>query len=96
MRIWDGEKYDYLKYHDFDSMWFGKIKPYENDPYQKMLFDSLCRNRVILIRGPAGSGKSVISLGYLMYLLEKNKIDKIIVFCNTVATINSARLGLVG
>lgn len=93
LRIWDGEKYDYLKYHDFDSIWFGKIKPYENDPYQKMLFDSLCRNRVTLIRGPAGSGKSVISLGYLMYLLEKNKIDKIIVFCNTVATVNSAKLG---
>lgn len=26
-------------------------------------------------------------------MLEKHKIDKIIIFCNTVATINSAKLG---
>jgi predicted ribonuclease YlaK len=28
-----------------------------------------------------------------MYLLEKHKIEKIIIFCNTVATANSAKLG---
>lgn len=32
-------------------------------------------------------------MGYLFYLLEKHKIDKIIIFCNTVATKNSAKLG---
>ena len=36
---------------------------------------------------------TMLSLGYLMSKLEQGKIDKIIVFCNTVATINSARLG---
>ena len=46
-----------------------------------------------MIKGPAGSGKSYLSLAYLLHRLEKNKIDKIIIFCNTVATKDSAKLG---
>ena len=46
-----------------------------------------------MVRGPAGTGKTYLSLGFLMDQLEHNKIDKIIVFCNTVATKNSAKLG---
>jgi predicted ribonuclease YlaK len=46
-----------------------------------------------MVRGPAGSGKTYMSLGYLFYKLETCKIDKIIVFCNTVATKDSAKLG---
>ena len=48
-----------------------------------------------MIKGPAGSGKSYLSLAYLLHRLEKNKIDKIIIFCNTVATKDSAKLGLI-
>ena len=29
----------------------------------------------------------------MMWLLEKHKIDRIIIFCNTIATANSAKLG---
>jgi len=57
------------------------------------LADSLCNNQITMVKGPAGTGKTFLSLGYLMHLLEKGKIDKIIVFCNTVATKNSAKLG---
>ena len=46
-----------------------------------------------MVKGPAGSGKTLLSLGYLLHKLEKNKIDKIIIFCNTVATKDSAKLG---
>ena len=46
-----------------------------------------------MVKGPAGSGKTYLSLGFLLSQLEHNKIDKIIVFCNTVATKNSAKLG---
>jgi predicted ribonuclease YlaK len=45
------------------------------------------------LRGPAGTGKSLLALGYLFYLKEHHKIDKIIIFCNTVATVGSAKLG---
>jgi predicted ribonuclease YlaK len=44
-------------------------------------------------KASAGSGKTYLSLGYLMHRLERHKIDKIIVFCNTVATKNSAKMG---
>lgn len=46
-----------------------------------------------MIKGPAGTGKSYLALGYLFSLLEKHKIDKIIIFCNTIAVRGAARLG---
>jgi len=55
--------------------------------------DSLCHNKITVIRGPAGSGKSQLSLGCLFWLLERRKIEKIIIFCNTVAAKGAARLG---
>ena len=58
-----------------------------------LLADSLANNTITMVKGPAGSGKTYLSLGYLMHLLENHKIDKIIVFCNTVATKDSAKLG---
>ena len=50
-------------------------------------------NQLTVLRGPAGTGKSYLSMGFLMDRLEKGAIDKIIVFCNTVATAGAARLG---
>ena len=58
-----------------------------------MVADSLINNKITIVKGPAGAGKSHLALGFLFSLLEHNKIDKIIIFCNTVATRNSARLG---
>jgi len=55
--------------------------------------DSLANNKITMLKGFAGSGKTYLSLGFLLHKLEKGKIDKIIVFCNTVATKNSAKLG---
>ena len=50
-------------------------------------------NQAIILAGAAGSGKSILSLGFLFQELDKGHIDKIIIFCNTVATRNSAKLG---
>jgi phosphate starvation-inducible protein PhoH len=63
---------------------FGKIKA--KDVYQKIAMDSMLHNTLTVVRGPAGTGKSLLSLGYLFDRLEKGKIDRIIIFCNTVAT----------
>lgn len=93
IRRWDGQTHRYINDTLFESDWFGKVKPYKNDVYQKLAFDCLARNQLVMLRGPAGTGKSMIALSYLMSLLEHNKIDKIIVFCNTVATTDSAKLG---
>ena len=46
-----------------------------------------------MLRGPAGSGKSYLALGYLFSLLEKGTIDKIIIFVNSVAVRGAAKLG---
>lgn len=92
-RVWTGEIYRIINLENFNSSWFGKVKPYEKDPYQKLLFDSLINNKITMVRGPAGSGKTFVSLAYLLHKLESNELDKIIVFCNTVATANSAKLG---
>lgn len=90
---WTPEGFRQLKFKTFSSNQLGDIKPYKNDIYQSMVFDSLVSNQITMIKGPAGTGKSYIATGYLFHLLEKNKIDKIIIFCNTVATKNAARLG---
>ena len=90
---WMGEEYRHLNYTNFNSKWFGDVKPMKGDIYQSLAADSLVNNKITMIKGPAGSGKTFLSLAYLMHKLERNKIDKIIVFCNTIATKNSAKLG---
>jgi predicted ribonuclease YlaK len=76
-----------------ESRMFGKITPKDGDICQQFALDSLANNQITMLRGPAGTGKSLLSLGYLFSQLEKGKIDKIIIFCNTVATKGSAKLG---
>ncbi len=91
--LWTGSGYRKITYEVFNSQQFGKIKPYSNDPYQQLVADSLTHNQLTMLKGPAGTGKSYLALGYLFSLLESHKIDKIIVFCNTVAVKGAARLG---
>ena len=90
---WTGSEYRHLTFGNFTSHFCGDVKPMKNDVYQALAADSLINNKITLIKGPAGSGKTYLSLGYLMHRLERHKIDKIIVFCNTVATKNSAKMG---
>lgn len=90
---WTGDDFRPLKYKTFSSQQLGDIKPFKNDIYQAMVADSLLNNKITVVKGPAGAGKSHLTLGFLFYLLDNHKIDKIVIFCNTVATKNSARLG---
>lgn len=89
---WTGETHRPIKFSQFSSKWFN-VKPKKGDVYQQLAADSLVNNKITMIKGPAGSGKTLLSLGYLLDQLDHGKIDKIIVFCNTVATKDSARLG---
>lgn len=90
---WDGQALVPVSFATLDSKYFGKVKPYKDDIQQVLLVDSFLHNKITMVRGRAGSGKTFLSLSYLFHLLEKHKIDKIIVFCNTVATKDSAKLG---
>ena len=91
--VWTGDTYRNLQFNNFNSKWFGEVKPLKGDIYQQLAFDSLNNNKITMIKGPAGTGKTFIALSFLLHKLEKGKIDKIIIFCNTVATKNSAKLG---
>lgn len=90
---WNGTSFRALKYQSFNSHWLGQVRPMQGDIYQAMLADSLLNNKITMAKGPAGSGKTFLSLAFLLSQLDKNKISKIVVFCNTVATKNSAKLG---
>lgn len=103
IKDWDGNVVDHLcwtgfghrpiSFGGFESEQFGMIKPMKGDIQQQFAFDSLIKNKITMLRGAAGTGKSLISLGFLFYCLEKGKIDKIIIFCNTVAARGAAKLG---
>ena len=90
---WTGNRYQEVNYNKVESTMFGKISPIKGDAYQQCALDSLCNNQVTVMRGPAGSGKSYLALGYLMQELERGRIDKIIIFANTVAVRGAAKLG---
>lgn len=90
---WTADGYKKVPYIKVESDEFGKVTPKDNDPYQRLALDCLTSNQLCMLRGPAGSGKSYLAFAYMFDLLEKGKIDKIIVFCNTVATKDSAKLG---
>lgn len=74
-----------------DSKTIGNIKPL--DEYQSCLIDSLINNKMSMVKGRAGSGKTLISLAYAFSMIEKGKYNKLIVFSNPVSSRNSARLG---
>ena len=84
-------KFEQIKFHPLKSKMFGDVKPI--DKYQELAIDSLTHNQITMIRGHAGTGKSWLALSYLFSALENGKIDRIIIFCNTVATAGSAKLG---
>ena len=89
--LYSEKGYRNISFETFDSKQFGKVRPL--DIQQQLAADSFTHNKLTMIRGKAGSGKSVLALGYLFNQLEKNRIDKIIVFCNTVAAKGAAKLG---
>ena len=91
MRTVDGWRQ--VNFTSFTSDHFGTVKPMPGDIHQQFVADSLVHNKITMIKGPAGTGKTILSLGYLFSLLEKHKIEKIIVFCNTVAVKGAAKLG---
>lgn len=90
---WTAEGYKKINFIKAESKMFGKIVPINGDHYQQLALDSLASNQITMIRGHAGTGKTYLAFGHMFSLLESGKIDKIIIFCNTVATAGSAKLG---
>jgi predicted ribonuclease YlaK len=93
MAKWNGEKLEICRPEKVSSDRFGELSPY--DEYQTFALESLKKNQLTMIKGKAGSGKSLLALSYAWSELEnkKGKFDKLIVFTNPVASRNSAKLG---
>ena len=90
---WNGNEFQPVKYSSIKSNLFGTLKPYNGDVYQQLALDSLTVNKITMLKGPAGTGKSYLAIGYMLWLLEKHKIDRIIIFANPTPTANAAKLG---
>lgn len=88
---WDGEKLIRVHSKGFNTNSFGKFKP--KDYYQKSAVDSVLNNQVTMLKGKAGSGKSLISLHTAWHLIERGKYDQLIIFTNPVKTKNAEALG---
>lgn len=88
---YDGESYIAVKEKGFRTRLLDSFKP--KDFYQQCVLDSLENNQVTMIRGAAGSGKSLLALNYAIQQIERNKVDKLICFVNPIGTLNSAKLG---
>ena len=90
---WDGNEFQHVKFPSIKSNLFGQVKPYDGDTYQQLALDSLASNKITMLKGPAGTGKSYLAIGYMLWLLEKHKIDRIIIFANPTPTADAAKLG---
>ena len=90
---WDGNEFQPVKVPGIKSVLFGQVKPYNGDVYQMLAIDSMANNKITMIKGPAGTGKSYLAIGYMLWLLEKHKIDRIVIFANPTPTANAAKLG---
>jgi predicted ribonuclease YlaK len=88
---WDGQYHLSIVAKNFKTDMFGHFKPM--DIYQKCGLDSLANNKITMIRGKAGTGKSIVGFNYAIHQLEKNKIDKIIFFVNPTLAKNAQALG---
>lgn len=86
--------YSSVQYQIFDNNYFGKVKPKKNDARQLAAIDSLNHNQLTMLTGKAGTGKSYLAIASLFTKLQKHEIDRIYMFCNPVATRDSAKIGL--
>lgn len=77
--------------NEFKDQILGSITP--KDFYQNCLMESLKNNKITLVSGKAGSGKSYLCVNYMLDRLQKGLIDKVIIFVNPVKVRGAKELG---
>lgn len=91
-RRWDGETHAIVCDKTIKSKMFGdKIRP--KDVYQAFAIDSILSHTLTVLSGKAGSGKSLISLITMMYLLESEVYDRIVIMFNPTKTRGASDMG---
>lgn len=75
---------------EFRTNQFGKFKPF--DEHQIMAVDSIRNNQLTILRGRAGSGKSLVTLNTLWRMVEEEGY-KLVMFVNPTPLRDSQELG---
>ena len=69
----------------------GKVVP--KDVYQKMAIDSLMKNQMTILTGAAGTGKTFLSLAYILSALQSGDYRRVIIFTNPAKVRDTVDLG---
>lgn len=89
--LWDGQVFHSVPKRGFKTDLLGDFKP--RDYYQACALDSMRRNKITMLNGKPGSGKTLVSFSYSAQQLEKGKIKSIICFVNTCPVKGAQPLG---
>lgn len=69
----------------------GSVTP--KDIYQKMAVDSLKNNQMTILTGAAGTGKTFLSLAYILSALQSGDYSRVVIFTNPVKVRDTVDLG---
>lgn len=89
---WTGEQYELLYSKSLSTQQFGSDFR-ARDIKQRAAIDSIMHNQVTCISGPAGSGKSLLSLVCAFNLLERGLYDRIIMLVNPAKAYGAVDMG---
>lgn len=88
---WDGEFLNPIEnIEPIKTVRFGNLKP--KDIYQQCAINSLQEDQFTVLTGPAGSGKSFLSMLYAFHLIEKEQ-RSLCIFTNPIKVRHSEDLG---
>jgi len=88
---WTEKGFKNISSKPFKSIYFPDFKP--RDEYQMMAMDSLINDDLTLFFGKPGSGKTMISLSWIMQNIHSSKLGKCVVVFNSVKLKNSESQG---
>jgi predicted ribonuclease YlaK len=91
VKKWNGKEFVDCAEKNLSTVAMGKFKPL--DMHQIAAIDSLITNDITLLRGKAGSGKSLLAFAYAMHQLEKGRINKLICLVNPVPVRGAQEIG---
>lgn len=89
--VWTDKGFRRIAAKRVNSNLLGKLSL--KDEYQVCAIDSMFHNKMTMVKGKAGSGKSLLSLSYAVSMIEKGTYDKLIIFANPTPARNSSKLG---
>jgi len=89
--VWTDKGFRHIATKRVNSNLLGKLSL--KDEYQVCAIDSMFHNKMTMVKGKAGSGKSLLSLSYAISMIEKGTYDKLIIFANPTPARNSSKLG---